>query len=259
MIKQYIFLTKASLKKALEYRTNIVVGLLSRLLLFLVLSNMWQVIYSGDAKRVSYMVTYSLVTVLFSSVIDLRLGRHIAQDIKSGNLNKYLLKPMSLVPYYFFSNLGTASINLAVAIIIVAIFTNHPAVAFSTDTMNLPAFSIAGTLGFILYCEFYIVAGLMAFWTTETKFFDVFVNRAVKFFGGGYIPISIFSPFLIRVVTLLPFASSIYLPVSLLVSADTYTNLSAEILKSAVWATILFLIIKVLLRIGKLKYEAVGQ
>jgi ABC-2 type transport system permease protein len=259
MLKQYIFLTKASLKKALEYRTNIVVGLLSRLLLFLVLSNMWKVIYTGDAERTSYMVTYSLVTVLFSSVIDLRLGRHIAQDIKSGSLNKYLLKPMSLVPYYFFSNLGTAIINLLVAIIIIAIFTNHPAVVFDADTINLPAFSVAGILGFILYCEFYIVAGLMAFWTTETKFFDVFVNKAIKFFGGGYIPITIFSPFLIKIVTLLPFASSIYLPVSLLLAADAYTNPSTEILKSAVWAIVLFIIIKILLKMGKLKYEAIGQ
>lgn len=261
-MKKYLYIIKASLKKSLEFRWNLVIGLISRLMAFLVLSNFWQAIYSESEDLKSYLITYSLISILYSDSIDVRLGRYISDNIIYGDLSSHLLKPINTLLFYFFSNLGEAIVNILVSsIIFVSLsFTNASIeINRSNNSLNLILGAAAALLGYLLYSQFHILGSTSTFWLQDNKFFNFFMEKFVKFLGGGKIPISAFFPLLQKVALLLPFSLSIYLPVSLLLDNNQYANPLLQIGKQLIWLFILTILIKLLWQRGLLKYEAQGQ
>jgi ABC-2 type transport system permease protein len=261
-MKEYFYLIKASLKKSLAYRWNLVIGLVSRLFLFLVLSRLWQTIYRDDPETTTHLVTYSLLSVLYAGTIDLRLGRYISDDIKFGDLTPLLMKPINTITLYFFSNIGEAIINTGIStVIFFTVQRLNPFVKLQLlfSPLHILACVLAGVFGFILYSQFYILGSTLTFWLNDSKFFHIFVSRFVKFLGGGSIPISIFFPLLEKIARLLPFSLAIYLPVSLLINLSQYPTPFTEVIKQLAWIVVLGILIRIIWHKGLLKYEAQGQ
>lgn len=119
MLKTMIALGKMQLKQYTIYQSNFWLFTLNRIVELIVYIFVWQAIYhqtgnAGDFANLSQMVTYYLLAIAFSSFATWGINEDMAYSIRTGQINKELLNPISYFKYYFGINLG----ELAFAIIV---------------------------------------------------------------------------------------------------------------------------------------------
>ncbi len=126
MLKTMIALGKMQLKQYTIYQLNFWLFTLNRLVELIVYIFVWQAIYqqtgsAGDFANLSQMVTYYLLAIAFSSFATWGINEDMAYSIRTGQINKELLNPISYFSYYFGLNLGELAfatiVGLAVFVI----------------------------------------------------------------------------------------------------------------------------------------------
>lgn len=90
---------------SMEYRFHFFLGLLGATFPILVQYFIWTAVYrhSGQDALFSYsygqIILYTILAGLVSKLIATQFEHQIADDIKNGGLNKYLIKPISYFGY----------------------------------------------------------------------------------------------------------------------------------------------------------------
>lgn len=122
-------LGKLQFKQYNIYPSNFWLFSLNRIVEVIVYIFVWQAIYkqTGNAGgfTLSQMVTYYILAIAFSSFATWGINEDMAHSIRTGQINKELLSPISYFKYYFGMNLGELAFATVVGIavfIIGAIF-----------------------------------------------------------------------------------------------------------------------------------------
>jgi len=102
------------------YKSNFWLFTLNRIVEVMVYIFVWQAIYSqtGNAGgfTLSQMVTYYILAISFISFVTCGINEDMANSIRTGQINKELLNPISYFKYYFGMNLGELAFATAVGI-----------------------------------------------------------------------------------------------------------------------------------------------
>ena len=97
------------MEKALEYRVNFVLSLLSAVFPIVIQTFLWNYLYgNSDAAAMtgysySQIMVYTLLASMVSHLVYTGFEYQVNEDIKNGGLNKYLVKPVNYRSYQFFS------------------------------------------------------------------------------------------------------------------------------------------------------------
>ena len=129
MLKTMIQLAKMQFNQYNIYKSNFYLFTLNRIVEVIVYIFVWQAIYSqtGNAGgfTLSQMVTYYILAIAFSSIATWGINETMAHSIRTGQINKELLNPLTYFQYYFGMNLGELAFAVVIGIatfIICAIF-----------------------------------------------------------------------------------------------------------------------------------------
>lgn len=129
MLKTMLTLGKMQFKQYNIYKSNFWLFTLNRIVEVLVYIFVWQAIYNqtGNAGEftLSQMVTYYILAISFISFVTWGINEDMAHSIRTGQINKELLNPISYFKYYFGMNLGELAFATVVGIatfVICAIF-----------------------------------------------------------------------------------------------------------------------------------------
>jgi ABC-2 type transport system permease protein len=113
-------------------------------------------------------------------------------------------------------------------------------------------------LGYFIKLFFSILIGFIAFWTTEIQGIYFFLNILKKFLAGAYFPVALMPIILYKISTMFPFIYTLYFPAQLYLgkisTSEGLKGLGIEI----IWLLILYILIKIVWRLGRKKYEGVG-
>ena len=268
-MKKYLTVFKIGLSERLVYRFNFFTGVFVRFLPLVSTIYLWKAVYaSRDGHPIeSYtfpgMIAYYMLIQVARSFSSMPgLARTIAQEIREGELNKYLIRPVSYPFYLFVLRLAHKAIFFAMSFIpfglvitwLVRIGYFAPWPGWSTFAVFLLTLVLSFILGFLIS----ILVGLIGFWFLEVDTF-LFIYMMLEYFLNGHMfPIDLLPKAMAEIVLLLPFQYEAYFPVTVFLGRYTAEELVFKIGIEMAWIAGLMVLIAFLYRRGLKRYAGFG-
>tara|TARA_B100001540_G_scaffold302726_1_gene310559 strand:+ start:90 stop:914 length:825 start_codon:yes stop_codon:yes gene_type:complete len=269
-VKKYYSVLKMSWVQTLEYRANALVGafaILSGLLIeYLLLKQVFadEIINNSPIKSFTsfnhlmvYIMLCMMVGQLKSSWYNSMM---MIDEIRSGELNKYLTKPISYFSYNFMNFIGHNSLFYIVYCIMMIltpiilgsgyVFSGIPQILGFIVTLFISVF-LSYTIYFCMVC--------FAFWFGEVRAMIVSYNLFNVFLSGQLIPIALFPDGLKQFVMNSPFRFMVDFPVSIATASQFKLDYFLEgLMMQIFWCGVMYLIGKIIYSFGIKQYEAFG-
>lgn len=267
-VKWCIFRT--SIAERLAYRADFAFATLVRFLPIVTQVFLWGAIYQASGPRDgrvinSYtygdMVAYSLLVMVgraFSSMPGLTTG--IARDIRDGTIKKFLTQPVDMLDYLFWHRVAHKLVYYVIAFVPFAFvfwvcgdyFRGFPSAG------TLFAFGISLVLAFLVGFLIESLMGLVAFWFLEVSSL-VFVYMLISYFLSGHmLPLDWLPASLGYWIQLLPFKYLAFTPAAVLLEKYSHQQLVVELAMGCVWVAVLYLLNRLALSRGLMRYSAYG-
>jgi ABC-2 type transport system permease protein len=254
------------MQNGLEYRADFYLNMLSVVFQIFIQLFLWSAIYgkSGNSQLFGYthaqMIHYTVLSALLNRLLRTGFEYEIAEDIKSGGLSKYIVRPIHYFPYRLLAFLGVKtahtgmiSIVFLLVSLLMARWTGLP-ISPVQILAFLPVFIFSFFLNFVL---FYLVS-CIAFWLAEIGFLFEAVRIVFIALSGGIFPLAVLGTKTEAILNLMPFRYTINFPVDVLngrISGSAYwTGLMAQL----VWIIVLSTAAAWVWRVGSRKFVAVG-
>lgn len=262
-MKKYLMFFKLSMSEVFEYRTNMVMMIISGFVPYLSLLFVWSAVYSGGREFAGYTLSdlqiYTVLAVSLRFVSSMEVHWSMAEDIRKGTLSGFLIKPVSYVWARFFRYLGLVPLRiLTTGVIILIVVLTGGISAADIGMQNL--FGFVCFVGFSLVFNFLtnFALGCLSFWLTRVNGINTTWWMVGRFLSGAMFPIDMVGGILGQILVILPFKLGVFVPISALVSDQNfrwYLEMSGLYL---LWIIIFGLVVKVVWRRGLRRFEAVG-
>ena len=227
---KYWNIFRASLIERMVYRLDFLLGTVLRFLPIVTTILLWQAIYagSGQLKLGSFtlreMIAYLLlvhISRMFSSMPG--LAARIAQDIRDGNLKKYLLQPINMIAYLVSYRIAHKVAYIATSLVPYALlfficrsyFDGWPSLS------TLLAYGASLLLGFLIGFFFEAGIGMIGFWFLEVTSFLYVVNTLNFFVSGQMFPLDLLPSFWAGLLKAAPFSVPCLFPGSGVLGQDS--------------------------------------
>ena len=208
---KYLAVLRTNWIQALEYRANAIVGLLAIISGLFIEYQIWTLIFNIQGYETLNGFTFNeLIVFIFLSIVVGQLksswisSGEMIRGIRSGDINKYLIRPISYFWYHFMMFLGVNSLFYIVYSFMLLIFVFiFPNMLFPT-ILNFVGFVGALFLSIYLsYCVYFIMV-CFAFWFGEVRAIVIAYNLGMLMISGQYIPIRLlnirFQVFLMTII-----------------------------------------------------------
>lgn len=187
----------------------------------------------------------------------------VHQDIRSGEINNYLIKPLSYIQsmlgkeagHKIISNIiffvaGALLVSILVKSDIHIQFTPHLQWLFLL--IAIPSAIITSFL--INFCM-----GLLGFWFTETDYVNYLYWTVLPLLGGYYLPVSFLPGAVEKLNWFLPFRYQLSLPLEILLNRLSLAQLLQSLFIMLIWNIILFKLYRIMWKKGLKSYSAFGH
>jgi len=254
------------MQNALEYRMDFFLNMVSALFPIFIQVFMWTAIYEKTGQGAvfgytySQMIVYTVLASLLNRLLRTSFEYEISEDIKTGGLNKFIIRPIAHFPYRLAVFLGQKTVHtglisvVLVIMVVVSVKVTGLPIGPAQVLGFLPAFVLAFVMNFIL---FYLVSAI-AFWLTEIGFFFEAVRIVFIALSGGIFPIDVLGEDAARILRLLPFQYTINFPVDVLNGRITGRDTVLGLVVQVVWILLLSGLTVWIWKVGSRKYVAVG-
>ena len=272
-VKTRWMILRIALAERLAYRGDFVLGTLMRFLPIITQIFLWWAIFQSinpddpNAARLSGysfqdMVAYYLLTMVgraFSSMPG--LSSSIGTKIRDGEIKKFLVQPIDLITFLFWSRVAHKIAYYTVATIPFALVFYLCRSYFTLgwpDPWTFAAFVASLFLSFAL--GFYLEAciGLIGFWMLEVSSL-LFVYMLFQFFLSGHMfPLDIMPEPFLSLVGFLPIKYLAYFPAAVFLGKVQGTQLAIDLGMLVAWTVFFFVSSQVIYRRGLKRYSGFG-
>jgi len=207
------------------------------------------------------MIYYYLLTLLVSNlVVPTEDEFQIAADIREGQINALLTKPMSYLAYrtsiFLSARLVYSFVTLPPIALIFIYF--HEYVVLPTDPLVYLLTVISTVMrAFIQFFITYSLA-MFAFWILEISTIVFIVYSFEYFLGGQMFPIDIMPPAIYAVMKWLPFYYELFFPVAIFLGRFKGVELAQGLAIQTGWLLLTWLWARFMWQRGLGHYQAVG-
>ncbi len=257
------------LRRAFSYRADFWIGFFAGTLARVGMAYfLWRAIFEySQAERIggftfSEMILYSILAFLVDQIVrasSFKTGI-ISREIYDGTLTRYLLYPISVFKYKFSISFAQAVAGGSQFIIGIAFY------ALIFGWPQSPALSLTSVI-FGMVClipamiTFFLVAFLVeltAFWADNVWSLLVMLRFISAFFGGAFLPLSLFPQKIHDIFVWLPFYHMIGVPVGVFMGRVPVTSVLESITISFIWGLVFYVSLSFVWRRGVRKFSGVG-
>jgi ABC-2 type transport system permease protein len=227
-------------------------------LLFLIL--FWSLVIKSGGINVTLpqIVSYLLIA---TGVADLAMSRwgqfssFVGNQIKTGQLSNYLLRPQSLVPNLYAVSLGRSGLKMMLAVvnIIVGLFIFPPHSYISY--LLFFAFMINAL---VISFGYNILESTLFFYFTEANGIRNTVQHVMRIVSGGMIPLYLFPSTFRNIINLTPFPSMVYGPTIALSTSVVNQEVIRSFIVGIFWSVIFNILAYFVWQRSIKHYEAIG-
>ncbi len=174
------------------------------------------------------------------------IERRFREDIVSGNIEMYMLRPVGYIWQKVFVVVGQGLVPFMLATVL--------SVGVSYLVVGLPSvdvsftFWIFGTiviliLSQVLTCFLFVFAGLCGFWMENSEPVHFLISKLIMIFGGAWVPVAFFPELLQLFAKFSPFGGA--MAVSFAMYPDFSARFPILVLNSVFWILISWLLVRV--------------
>ena len=203
----------------------------------------WTAVYgartevSGVAQRdaITYAVLGAVIATVFQPfVYDTLYGR-----LRTGAIAFDVMRPLSAVPMTLAQQAGAAAAQLPAAGIALGVGLLLGALDAPGSPLSGLAFALSILLGFTIAQILNFMIGLVGFWTLEVSGAFHIYRMFVQFSSGALIPLWFMPDWLSGGLSLLPFSSQVFVPLTIYVDPAPGMHTLTAIGVQALWVLVL--------------------
>lgn len=266
-MRKYFVVFRVALSERLVYRADFFIATFLRFIPIITTVLLWQAIYDGakveQVGELTYqqMVSYYLFLMIARAFGSMpRLSSDIANDIRDGNLRKYLLQPIDYLGY-------NVALRMAHKLVYFVMAATPYAVVFWLCRQYLPGWPTGVMLllsmtslilAFLIGFAFNCLIGLLGFWFLEVSSLLHVIMVGQYFLSGHMFPLSLLPDGVQAVVTRLPFAYETYFPTLILLQRLDVNESLRVIGMQVVWVLVLGAAARIAWQRGLRRYAAFG-
>ncbi len=256
---------RIGVQKSLEYRFDFFVGILSTLFPILIQLFVWTAIYaSGNTAYFGYdytqMLVYVCVAGAVSKFVVTGIENLINDDIHSGLLAAFIVKPVSYIRMRLMQVTGEKLISVFVMAVFTAIVLTvlHFAAGFEIIWLCVLLFIPALLLATVLHFLIFLIISSLAFWFTEVSSFFHSIQVIVMVISGGVFPVAVLGKWAAQASQVLPFSYTMNFPITVLTGANSPEQMLSGFGVQIIWIAVLSVLAMALWRAGIKRFVAVG-
>ncbi|MBI2617349.1 ABC-2 family transporter protein [Candidatus Gottesmanbacteria bacterium] len=265
MMRKYIAVSQNSFYDYLAYRLNFLLWRMRVILFMLINYFLWLAVMPNEGSIFGYsqkeILTYIMLTILINGIVLSTQTARVAEEINSGSLNGFLIRPINYFLYNVFRDLPDKCINTFFSFIElgILIFLLHPPLYIARDLGSIALFILAVICASILYFEINMILSFLGFWVNDVWAPRFLFFILVSFLAGNYFPLDIFPESIYKFLEFLPFSYLVYFPLKLFIGHGAGISVVKGFLILLFWVVALFGVMEYIWRKGLRIYTAVGQ
>lgn len=254
-IRFALTIIKIYMKNQMQDRTNILLDIFQMFarcfIVFLLYAYVFKV-KGGTIGGADYVTTMWSMFIYFCVMILAirRIDNIIMNEVKSGNVEMFMNKPVSYLSISIFKTLGQGVFSFVLISLVGAIVMT---LTIGLPTVDLkvfiPTFIITFILGMILYVLIFGLIGVLSFFIQDIRPIHWLVDKCVMVLGGSYLPVSMFPGFLRVIAYVSPFGAVNFVTSTVF---DTWNNeFLTRIILQLIWIGIFGVLLFIVYRKSK--------
>ena len=265
-VQKYVSVFNIGLQNTFVYRWNFFLRAVFGLIPLAGTVFLWRAIFDEKGSGMGgydygSMIYYYLLTILVSNLVTPTDDEwQIAADIREGQINSLLTKPLNYTAYRLSTFLSSRLVYSAVTILpIILIFV------YFRDFVTLPKHGMTYVYALIslimsAFIQFFIsyALALMAFWILEISTIIFIVYSFEYFLGGQMFPVDIMPPMIQAVMKWLPFYYELFCPIAIFLERLRGADMIQALFIQAAWLLLTWAAAEFMWRRGLRHYQAVG-
>lgn len=265
-LQKYLTVFNLGIQNTFVYRWNYLLRAIFGLIPLIGTVFLWRAIFQesgGGMRGYDYgsMIYYYLLTILVSNLVTPTEDEwQIAADIREGQINSFLTKPMSYLAYRFCIFLSGRLVYTVVTILPIAAifiyFRRFIVLPNEPMTWLVAIFSLLMS-AFIQFFLTYALS-MMAFWILEISTIVFIVYSFEYFLGGQMFPLDIMPPAIQAVMKWLPFYYELFCPISIFQGRLRGPEMWSALAIQAGWMVAMWGAARLMWDRGLGHYQAVG-
>jgi ABC-2 type transport system permease protein len=267
-LKKYWHVINIGIQNKLVYLVNFLFRASFGLIPLIATIYLWRSVYASKAEDTSVagyslagMISYYvLITIVDAFTAVNEDDWQIAADIKDGNINQFLLKPIDYLWYRLCLFFAGRAIYVVAAALPVGLFVFFQRKYFVLPTDQLTGFLFLASVIMTALLQFFMsyMMAMLAFWVLEVSTF-IFILFAFEYIAGGHLfPLDILPPSLALFLKITPFPYQLFFPVSIYLGRSTGSERWLGLLIQLTWLVIFYALARAVWNRGIRRYTAVG-
>lgn len=260
-MKKYFKIFKISLISYLEYRVNFVLSFLFSLVPFAVSVLLWvAVAKQNEFIKVKEVVSYYFVVLIVSNITTTNSIIKFSDDIRLGELNKYLLKPYNYCFYNLMADLPQRVVFIVmnfIPLLLIYIFL-HNYISLDLSLIKIFFFITFLILGYLINFFIDFLIGLYSFYFSKVSSLFTSIKVLRNLSAGNIFPLLMLPTKIFITLQFLPFMYTSYVPTMLLLEEISFKLIIKNLFISVAWLVILYLFSAILWKRGMKRYSAYG-
>lgn len=264
-VSKYFSVIKMTWVQTLEYKANAIVGafaIFSGLLIeFLIWKQVFQMQNLTEIRGFTFnglMVYIFLCMIVGQLKSSWATSIEMIESIRTGELNKYLIRPVSFFTYHFMMFIGHNSLFYIVYSFILILFPLIlPGWAFHS-ILHIIGFIIALIISIYLSYSIYFCMVCCAFWFGEVKSLVVAYNISNIILSGQIIPLRLFPDAIREIIYMTPLQFLVDFPVSIATGSIPINMWFDKMIIAILWCIVVTILGKIIYRSGIRVYGGFG-
>lgn len=263
-MKKYLKICSNSLQEYFAYRLNFILWRVRVVVSILISFFLWQTIFKSKPLVFGYqeaqMLTYIILITFLNGVVLSTQTFRVAEEINSGSLSNFLIKPFNYFGYVLSRDVSDKIINTFFSIFEIAflILLLQPPIFLQTSFFWWGLFIFTCILAAFLFFEISMMLSVVGFWSRETWAPRFIFFILVAFLAGTYFPLDIFPKPIYSFLQLIPFTYLIFFPLKIYLGSVEPVFLIKGFVIMLFWIVFLFFILRYFWRRGLKVYTAEG-
>ena len=256
MIKSFKII-KIFMKNQMQDRTYLLLdifNMFSRCFIVFLLYGYVFSLNNGSINGTDYITTFWSMFIYFCMMtFSIRkIINVIMRDVKSGNAEMFLNKPINYVILNCYKAIGKGIYSFLlisfIGTILMLIFIGFPKINI---LFFVPNIIVTVILGVILSLLLYSCIGLLSFFMQDVRPIYWIVDKLVMILGGSYLPISMFPAIMKKIAYITPLGAINF--ASSTVYNNSYLEYLSRIFTQLFWILVFFLLLRFIYKKVRLK------
>jgi len=266
-MRKYLQIFKTHWQSSFVYRLNFIMWRVRSLLQFFAVYFLWLAIFSTQEDVFSYnrstMFTYILGTAALRSFVLSSRSVTAGVEIANGDLNNYLIKPVSYLKNWLARDLADKLLNIFFVIFELGLFILilKPSLIPPASFSNLTVFILTAILAMLMYFFFSFLVSSFTFWYPEHNGWPLrfLIFMVLEFLAGGLFPLDIFPQAVFKIFRLLPPAYFLFYPLQIYLGRLSPTEITTTLTIMMFWLLALYQLTRFVWKKGLKIYGAYGR